>query len=132
MSDLDNRDFLLMSQRQKKRLDFMDTQTHPVVGDIIDLGDGDLRAVAIDLYAPESIQLTVKGTGFFYMGVEGSMSFSGCIAPSIPVVDLVRDGSGEVRVWFFHYDMWEANNAVNATTTVAKWKRVPPTEVAPM
>lgn len=120
----DEQDSAILAERQARRDALSARTTWPLVGDLIDMGDGTFCRVTYvwdcgQDSADYGVQLGKGGT--FYLCEGGGMSYSGSLDPSIPARRFVPAGTGLAAAWFFHHDWIGAHCGVDFLMTVRRW-----------
>jgi len=108
--EFDERDQKLLDARIEARNTIPESRN----GDFVRFRNGKIERISHDW--EDEIQTSPIKAGSFYLGREGSASFSGSLNPSIPVDSLtltpeVRQGA----FWFFHHDWPGAGQGVSCT-----------------
>jgi len=111
--ELDEQDQEIYRERQLR----LDNRRSPDMGDWVEFADGVTRRISHVWRASEGWEDTTVQTsdgGSFYLGNDGSVSFSGSLYRSIDIKTLTF--TGEFRpasAWFFHHDWMSAGNGID-------------------
>lgn len=109
----DRRDSEILS----RRVFHWNARKGPRVGDYVIMPDATVERFSYDW--GKDIQTTPAGA--FYLGENGTVSYSGGLNAAIPKANLVlTDETREGQFWFFHHNDSKAHNGVN----VKAWCRV--------
>lgn len=97
----------------------------PTVGDWVEYPDGNPRRVSYvwDWNEPSEISVQTSDSGSWYLGGDGSVSFSGGLCQSV-AIDTFTIRKGVCRrgkFWFFHHDHATAQNGVDLWLPVLVW-----------
>ena len=106
---LDERDQEIYRERQLG----LDNRRHADVGDWVEFANGVTRRIShVWRFEPTTAQTSDGGS--YYLGNDGSVSFSGSLYRGVDIKTLTF--TGEFRpasVWFFHHNWMEAHNGVD-------------------
>ena len=119
----DEKDSEILTARKNAFNTQREVINRPMVGDYIRFSDGTFARFTHDWN--DSLQTTVYrsdhpclGDSSFYLG-EGYASFSGSLAPSIPLANIKpTDAWKDASFWFFHHNWATAHNGVHFTMPV--------------
>jgi len=104
----------------ERRQAALDKITRPKNGDFIIMTDGTLKRFCHD-WGEEGLQTTTGGS--FYLGENGSVSYSGGLDPTTPLYRIEPTGQRRAgSVWFFDRDIWGAGRGVYLNAIFNVWK----------
>jgi hypothetical protein len=93
-------------------------RTDPLIGDWVMFPDGHTERVGY--VWPEGMQTSYRG--FFQLCESGDGNFSGALNGSIKMEHFTDSGMTRPgRFWFFHHDIWQADNEVDCEVLCRVW-----------